>query len=490
MTISSRVLRTALDPAARVRRTALRVLLPLAALMLGACAEQDPLEAPPLDSGRADFSRLVIVGDSFGAGFQSGGLVEAHQVHSFPYLFAIQVGQPSNFEMNRVAEPGVPALLAIKSLSPLDISPRVAGDTVVANFIPRFKNTALPRPFNNLSVPGATAALMLTSNVTGFPEAVSFSLYAPFILRPSAFPLSMAQQAVALDPTFVIVEAGINDAMGGIANGDPDRMTSLENFRVAYEMLVATVASPGTDLRAPDLVLINVPSPLAYPYMTTVPWFVVNPATGEPVRNPLTGAVIPLIGIVNGVPGPLPAGSLVTLDAVALLGQGIGIPAVLGGTGQPLPDRVVLDNAGELLQAEQRVNAMNALIAQVGARTGAPVVDMNRVLLEGGEGRLIAGIEYSSDYVTGGFFSLDGIHPSNVGHAIAANTLIDVVNAHYGSRIPYWNHNIDLQIHVSGHQHGTSGPVGGIAAAFAMAAGALRSIGQLFSLPQIAPRQP
>lgn len=466
------------------------VLFACGVVSLTSCADQDPLLAPALTSGRADFSRLAVVGDSFAAGLQSGGLVESHQVKSFAFIFAVQVGQAANFEMNRVSEPGVPALLAIKSLSPLDISPKVAGDTLIAGFIPRFKNSALPRPFNNLAVPGATTALMLTSNVSGFPEAVSFSLYAPFILRPALFPISMAQQAVALDPTFVIVEAGINDAMGGIANGDPDRMTSLENFRAAYQGLVQTVSSPGTDRQPPKLVLVNVPSPLAYPYMTTVPWFIVNPATGEPVRNPVTGNLVPLIGIVDGAPAPLPPGSLVTLEAIGLLRQGIGIPTLLGGTGQPLPDRVVLDNSTELLQAEQRVNGMNALIAQEGARIGAPVVDLNRLLLANMGGKLLGGVELSSDYVTGGFFSLDGIHPSDIGHALAANEIIDAVNAFYAASIPRSDYNLDLQIHLAGQHHGAPGPPTPLQAAFGLDPESLDSIHRLFpaALSQSPPR--
>ena len=36
----------------------------------------------------------------------------------------------------------------------------------------------------------------------------------------------------------------------------------------------------------------------------------------------------------------------------------------------------------------------------------------------------------------GGFFSLDGVHPSNTGYAIIANAFIDQLNTSYGLGIP------------------------------------------------------
>ena len=51
----------------------------------------------------------------------------------------------------------------------------------------------------------------------------------------------------------------------------------------------------------------------------------------------------------------------------------------------------------------------------------------------------IGGNLYTSAYVTGGLFSLDGIHPNDLGYALMANQLIDAVNTRFGSRIPRVN---------------------------------------------------
>jgi lysophospholipase L1-like esterase len=41
----------------------------------------------------------------------------------------------------------------------------------------------------------------------------------------------------------------------------------------------------------------------------------------------------------------------------------------------------------------------------------------------------------TSTYVTGGAFSLDGIHPSARGYALITNIFIDAINAKYGSTL-------------------------------------------------------
>ena len=44
---------------------------------------------------------------------------------------------------------------------------------------------------------------------------------------------------------------------------------------------------------------------------------------------------------------------------------------------------------------------------------------------------------YTDRFITGGLFSLDGIHPTDLGHAIIANVMIEAVNRKFGSNVPY-----------------------------------------------------
>ena len=49
------------------------------------------------------------------------------------------------------------------------------------------------------------------------------------------------------------------------------------------------------------------------------------------------------------------------------------------------------------------------------------------------------GIPLSSNYISGGIFSLDGVHLTPRGYAIVANEFIKAINSKYGSNIPLTN---------------------------------------------------
>src|SRR5258708_8268028 len=68
--------------------------------------------------GKADFTRFVVVGDSYGAGFEAGSLNERHQVFAWPAIVAQQAGltlcTPTStaadncFPLPLIAYPGLP----------------------------------------------------------------------------------------------------------------------------------------------------------------------------------------------------------------------------------------------------------------------------------------------------------------------------------------------------------------------------------------------
>ena len=51
-------------------------------------------------------------------------------------------------------------------------------------------------------------------------------------------------------------------------------------------------------------------------------------------------------------------------------------------------------------------------------------------------GKTINGINFTTTYVSGGLFSLDGVHPSNQAHGIIANEFIKAINTKFGANIP------------------------------------------------------
>ena len=51
------------------------------------------------------------------------------------------------------------------------------------------------------------------------------------------------------------------------------------------------------------------------------------------------------------------------------------------------------------------------------------------------------GVKYTAKFVTGGAFSLDGVHLTGRGYAIIANEFIKAINGKYGSTLPNVNPN-------------------------------------------------
>jgi hypothetical protein len=373
-------------------------LLPVAAVAQGA------------DTGTANFSRYVAIGDSLTAAFASGGLVERYQLNSYPALIFQQVnGTTSGFQQPLVSEPGIPALLGLQSLSPLVIG-RVSAGQGQPN------NLTLPRPYDNLAVPGADVHDVLVTKTGGLFDLV---------LRPSAIPFTMLEQALALDPTFVSVWIGNNDVLGAATSGiviDGVTLTTKAAFEADFRTIVGALAGR-------DLAIATIPDVTAIPFVNTIPPVVLNPATNEPVL--VNGAPVFLIG----PGGQLTPADKVLLSASTFLVQGIGVPAALGGTGQPLPDHVVLSGS-EVAAISNRVNEINQVIRTVGNEAGAAIVDVNAVFsLVASEGYHLGGITFSTDFLTGGLFSYDGVHATQFGYAFVANLFLEAINAKYGGNI-------------------------------------------------------
>ncbi len=368
------------------------------------------LAAPGL--AQVDLSNYVAIGDSLTAAFTSGGLVDDAQQVSYPALIFQQAnGSTAGFEQPLVNDPGIPATLQLRSLSPL-----IIGAATGTGFP---TNLTLPRPYNNLGVPGADTndVLNTVTDNGGLHD---------LILRGLGTQL---QLAIAQQPSFVTVWIGNNDALGAVLSGlviEDVTLTSVANFETRYRSVIGALAAAGI-----PMAVANIASVTSVPFATTVPPILVNPATQQPVL--VNGSTVPLIG----PDGPLTLGTdLLTLNASTQLANGRGIPLALGGSGEPLTDDVVLSGA-EIATINQRIVAFNTIIGTVAGEVGAALVDINSIFSEvAAEGIELAGVEYTTTFLTGGLFSYDGFHPSATGYAVTANNFIDAINSHFGASIP------------------------------------------------------
>ncbi|MCJ7755722.1 MAG: hypothetical protein MUP13_14270, partial [Thermoanaerobaculales bacterium] len=204
-------------------------------------------------------------------------------------------------------------------------------------------------------------------------------------------------------------------------------MTPVDIFAGLYNNAIGALATTTTA----DIVLINLPYSTEIPFATTVDPYVDIPGLGRWYLVADTGV--------------LTDADLVTLSAGALIAQGYGLPG-----GPPLPDNlnIFTGEAGVVLRPAEveainnQIDAYNAVIAQAGATFGYPVFDANALFAEITSGQNLptyGGVSLNADFLLGGIFSYDGVHPQRIGYAMVADNLIQFINAEYGNTIPRVN---------------------------------------------------
>ena len=394
------------------RRFRLYAAVTLVALLVagcGPCERLDPVTAPAVRGGSADYSTYVALGTSIGAGYQSGGLVYRHQLKSYPALFAGQVG--ATFTYPAVSDSGYPPLLQLVSLgsSPVIRQASVAGT---------WTNLTQTLPYTNLCVPGAV--LYDVANTARYATGMF-----PAIARSTTN--SLLAQAVSLQPTFLSFEFGANEVLGSATSGSGTPAFSVSQFS---GILTATLNALQTNLPHAKLAIFTVPDVTTIPFVTTVkPYFTAG------------GNRVYFLCDVDGAhaSGHLNPDDYVLLTASSIIAAGTGIPTAYDGTGTPLPGAVVL-TATEAATLQDAVNGYNIRIRAEAATRGLAVVDLYGMLHTASTtGIQVVGARYTTSFITGGLISLDGIHPTDFGQGLLTNLMIDAVNATFGSSIAYVN---------------------------------------------------
>lgn len=380
--------------------------------------------------GRADFSRYVALGDSFGAGVSNASLLQSHQEVSYPAIIARQAGAP-DFQQPLVGEPGIgPELRLVNVIS----FPPVILPAGTNNGAPI--NLNLARPYNNLSIPGAQVKDLLTLTGREQPTNTARS-FAQFILRGQG---TAVAQAVALQPTFISVWIGGNDVLGAVLSGTPAALTPTADFVRDYSAVLDALIAGAPNA---GMVVGTLPTRVAsVPLTTTVPPVLINPATRQPVLGPDGRPIFYVADLGGGTLGQLPAGSLVLLTASTLLRTGYGIPAALASlfptlpdVGKPLPDSVVLTPT-EIAAIEARGAEYNAAIIAAANQRDIPVADIIGFFNRVSNGIDIGGVRLTNAYITGGIYSFDGFHLTDIGYTLFANEFIKAINRGYRTKIP------------------------------------------------------
>ena len=97
----------------------------------------------------------------------------------------------------------------------------------------------------------------------------------------------------------------------------------------------------------------------------------------------------------------------------------------------------------EIEEIKAATTAYNAAIKSLADEYNLAFVDANAKMVELGKNSGIKwdGVNYSAKFITGGAFSLDGVHLTGRGYAIIGNEFIKAINAKYNSTLPQVNPN-------------------------------------------------
>lgn len=167
----------------------------------------------------------------------------------------------------------------------------------------------------------------------------------------------------------------------------------------------------------------------------------------------LTAALTPALGLatatafgqIYGQARQTTAEDYILLTTKGVIGTtAVGVPSAINvyGISYPLQNQHVLTKT-EAGKVKTAVDSYNASIKSLADTYGLAFVDANKKMVElnAQSGISYDGVKYSAKFVTGGTFSLDGVHLTGRGYAIVANEFIKSINTTYKSTLPQVNAN-------------------------------------------------
>jgi lysophospholipase L1-like esterase len=389
-----------------------RLLVTALVISLAGCSNGSSNPLASIQAAQAknvgNFSNTIFLGDSLTAGYQSGSLLDTAQVHGWANLVATQAA--FNITLPLIAPPGAPSVLQLVSVGPPPVITTAPGTTTGRD------NPAI-QP-TDLAVPGALVndvlnTVPLANPAPGQQQITQLVLGFPGLGYGQD--LSQAGFAIKAQPTTIFLWIGNNDALIADETGMPSSMTTIADFTTQYQALILQL----TTMTPAHLIIANIPDVTQVPYLQPAAFILgeYSQATGLPAA-----VLSVLLGIIPG-------------DYVNPTGLA-EIPAILTGTQKgPITDSGVL-SAAEAVIVQAQVVAFNQVIAAQAKAANATLVDINALFAQVVKsGLTINGYTGTATFL-GGFFALDGIHPTDTGYAVVANKFIDTMNATISTKIP------------------------------------------------------
>ena len=323
-------------------------------------------------------SVMLGMGDSIGAGVQSADTSWRTQPYSYLNFIAAQVDTPFS----------LPLILSGPFGKVYDTSSRSRLFPFVAG--------------SNLAVAGANVNSLLNDRADAINED-EIGSETDLILFPRLG--SQLEIAESIGAPFIVCWIGNNDILSAAIafdKLDASQLTPVAEFSTDFAEIVRRLNALGS-----PVVFANIPD------ITNIGFLLDRQD------------MIRFVGSDFG----LAEGDFTSIVAMLLIRLGLADGSILQYPG------FVLD-AGEVELIRQRTEVFNQIIEDEVTGIGMPVVDVNGLF-----DFLAANPPVFSDVTLtprflGGLFSLDGVHPSNLAHALLANAFIETINAHFQTDIP------------------------------------------------------
>ena len=420
-------------------------------LVFSSCKPEVDLPKPL--KGSIDVTKYVSIGNSISAGYADNALYYDAQIVSYPNLIAHQfkmigggnfiqplvpvasVGIGSTLNARYVLAPKTDCA-GLTSLAP--VYSAISGDLNIFG-----TSVAAQGPFNNMSVPGLKIGTTIFPGYGDYTKGVGN--FNPFFTRMTTQPqsASILADAMGQNPTFFSLLIGSDDVMSyALAGAAADIITPSEGpigygFNETLDVIVNTLTAGGA-----KGVIANIPHINSMPYYTTIPYngLVLDEANAAGLSAAYAQLGISFHAGANGFiieDGAAPGGlrQIKPAEMVLLSTPQDSLKCAGWGSMKPIPNQYVLTE-NEAAQINDAVNAYNSRLKAVADAKGLAFADVNTFMNQARTGTIYNGIAMNAQFVSGGIFSLDGVHLTPIGNALLANEFLKAINSKYGSSIP------------------------------------------------------
>jgi hypothetical protein len=410
-----------------------------------------------VQSGEANFSNTIVIGGNWFSGYQNGGINKRAKEYSLSALLFNELKKASANSLIQAEiddEKGIGLNFksweylyhtqsklgdrtdckGVVSMGPVK---EKANDNVISLLEKNYPNV------NAIVVPFATTEQWTNPNFAQNVNAMG-SVFYKRIAKTSGN-VNMLGDAVLQNPSFFISWPGMEDifnyaAQGGVGFPAPDASVFEKRLDTIFTALTKNGAK-GVVATIPDFKL--------FPYFKLIKWdnadisqaqadslndiYEVSGLTHINFKKGRNGFVI-ADNNANGGVRQMQEGEIITLsvplDSMKCFKYGLIVNLV--------NNRYVLDKF-EIALLQNSIASYNLILNQKAAQYNLAIADISSFINKLPNSIKYDGADINNDFVTGGFFSLDGLHPHEKGYALIANEFIKAINQKYNSTIPTVN---------------------------------------------------